>query len=93
MSHSDASTEADFPFRLDSMQFGEDATGVWGESGQHLTVTGERNMSREKINDSLAINLCRTKHGTVFKSKLPQLLIKLIWIYPVEQQRFAYIQI
>lgn len=47
MGHSDTSGETNLPFRLDSMQFGEDATTVWSEGGQHLTVAGHRNMRAE----------------------------------------------
>lgn len=39
MSHSDARTEADIAFGLDSVEFGQDATGVWSQCGEDLTVT------------------------------------------------------
>lgn len=38
MSHSDACTEADFSFGLDSVEFGQDATGVWCQCGEDLTI-------------------------------------------------------
>lgn len=39
MSHSDARTEADISFGLDSVELGQDATSVWCQCGEDFTVT------------------------------------------------------
>jgi len=39
MSHSDACAEADLSCGLDSVKFGQDASSVWCQCGEDLTVT------------------------------------------------------
>lgn len=38
--HADASAEGDLALGLDSVKLRQDAASVWGECGQHFTVTG-----------------------------------------------------
>lgn len=40
MGHADAGAEGDLAFGLHGVELGQDAAGVGGECGQHLTVTG-----------------------------------------------------
>lgn len=42
MCHPDAGAEADVSTRLHSMQLGQYSPCVWGQCGQHLTVTAQR---------------------------------------------------
>lgn len=40
MGHADAGAEGDLALGLHGVELGQDAAGVRGERGQHLTVTG-----------------------------------------------------
>lgn len=46
--HADAGAEGDFALGLDSVKLRQDAASVWGERGQHFTVTG---MGRKHVCD------------------------------------------
>lgn len=77
MGHADASAEGDLALRLDSVKLRQDAASVWGECGQHFTVTG---MGKEHFCDFRVGQLPPNCVQLMFS--LETLMITVISIFP-----------
>lgn len=57
MSHSDACAEGNFAFRLDRVKFGQDASRIWCQCGQDLTVTAKKGNIKKYVERRGYLNL------------------------------------